>query len=67
MAAELKCRTCKYCVGGGNGSSPGRFWCKHPVAAKSVNAGGKPICRTPRRSDEFTIKRTPKWCPLKGE
>lgn len=62
--SELKCKSCKYCVGGKISSAPGRWWCEHPIAAKSVNCAARVICKTPRRSDEFTIKRTPKWCPL---
>ena len=63
----LKCKTCKFCVVGGVGSSRGRYYCEHPVAAESACASAKLICYVPRRSEDFTIKRTPKWCPLKDE
>ncbi|MCM1277110.1 MAG: hypothetical protein NC299_17410 [Lachnospiraceae bacterium] len=63
----LKCKTCGYCRGGGSGSARGRYYCGHPDAAKEACASAKPICYTPRWSNEFTIKRTPKWCPLKFE
>ncbi len=63
----LKCKTCRYCVGGGHGSARGRYYCEHPVAAEMACASSKPICYVPRRSNEFTIKKTPKWCPLKDE
>lgn len=60
----LKCKCCKYCVGGGEGSSRGKYYCEHPIAAAC--AAAKLICYVPRRSEEFTIKKTPKWCPLEG-
>ena len=63
----LECKTCRYCVVGGVGSSRGRYYCEHPVAAESACASAKLICYVPRRSEDFTIKRTPKWCPLKDE
>lgn len=63
----LKCKRCKYCVGGSAGSSRGRYYCEHPIAAASACAAAKLICYVPRHSEEFTIKKTPKWCPMKDE
>ena len=61
----LKCKTCRYCKGGGSGGARGKYYCKHPVAAEEACASAKLICYVPRWSNEFTIKKTPKWCPLK--
>lgn len=65
----LDCKECKYCTFEGSNGRPGRYYCKHaknPNADKRISAYTI-ICRTERRSEEFTIQRTPKWCPNKIE
>jgi hypothetical protein len=56
------CENCKFeqCNGGVN-----RFYCTHPAAAASVNAGARLIARTERHSTELPVKTAPRWCPIK--
>ena len=51
------CENCKFeqCNGGVN-----RFYCTHPAAAASVNAGARLIARTERHSTELPVKTAPR-------
>jgi len=61
----LNCKTCIFCGFNGGKGRPGKYFCLHPQNPSSVarTAAFKFICKTERRSTEFTIKNTPKWCP----
>ncbi|MBE5757582.1 MAG: hypothetical protein E7345_01445 [Clostridiales bacterium] len=65
----IKCKDCEHCVF--NESKNGRsiYFCRHAKSPSVLarTAGQTEICRTERRSTEFTIKKTPKWCPLNIE
>ncbi len=61
----MKCKDCIYCEFLERNGDPNRYYCTHPVAAEMACAWAKMICRTARGSAEMTIKRTPRWCPLK--
>ena len=60
--SELNCRICDHCSFMEGNGNPNRYYCD---LAKTECSPFRMICRTERHSEEFTIKRTPKWCPLK--
>ena len=64
---EIKCKNCKYCEFENGNGSPNRYYCVHRLSKSVLDGtrGNTIICKTERRSEEFTIKRTPRWCPLK--
>ena len=59
---RLKCKTCEHCSFVELNGNPNRYYCN---LARTECTPNRMICRTERRSEEFTIKRTPRWCPLK--
>lgn len=61
-----KCKFAEFRPGKGN---PGRYYCKNPDAkfARSECEPVPMICRTGRHDSDFTIKTSPKWCPLRKE
>lgn len=63
----MNCSDCKYKHFESGNGNPNRYYCIHPVAAVSVNAGARLICKTKRHSEKITIKKSPRWCPLKRE
>lgn len=66
---SVHCKVCKYCEFEDYKGRPNRYYCVHPLNPSSVNhtAGATIVCKTKRHETEMTIKRTPSWCPLKGE
>ena len=65
----MKCKECKYCEFIDRNGRPNIYFCDHPCNPSSLagTSSCKKICTTERRSDEFKIKKTPKWCPLEKE
>ena len=66
---ELKCQNCDQCEFEQSKGRPGRYFCRHrnnPNSVKGTSAYTR-ICKTERYSTDFTIKRTPKWCPKEQE
>ena len=61
----IDCQNCKYCEFQQAKGRPGKYFCLHPQNPSNVKrtAAFMVICKTERRSAEFTIKNTPKWCP----
>lgn len=59
--ANIKCKSCEHCSFCKLNGSPNRYYCD---AASTNCTPNRLICRTERRSEKFTIKRAPKWCPL---
>ncbi len=61
----IKCENCKFCEYFGSKGRPGKCFCLHKESpsCKAGTAGYTKICSTERNSKDFTIKRTPKWCP----
>lgn len=64
MANAIKCKTCSHCEFLEINGRPNRYYCG---AVKDGCMPDKLICKTERHSKEFTIKRTPKWCPFKED
>ncbi|MHC1722487.1 MAG: hypothetical protein AB9836_04680 [Aminipila sp.] len=62
MEKELECKICEHMNFEDGHGNPNRYYCN---AASTQCTPFKLICKTERHSTEFTIKRTPKWCPLK--
>ena len=64
---KIRCNECKYAKHYTYNGSPGRYYCENPDAAYARNeCEPKPmICRTGRHNYDFTIKTSPKWCPLR--
>lgn len=62
----IKCKECKYCEFSEGNGDPNRYYCTHKDSPSRIKgtAGATLICKTERRAKEFTIKKTPKWCPL---
>ena len=61
----IDCKNCKHCKFEQGKGRPGKYFCMHPQNPSVIehSASYKVICSTERRSTEFTIKKTPKWCP----
>lgn len=65
MASELRCKSCKECSFEEYPNGVNRYYCSHPKADKIQPH--RLICKTERRSKEFSRKNTPRWCPQKIE
>jgi len=61
---ELKCKTCDACSFEEFNGRPNRYYCEE---ARTIDRPCRLICKTKRHSRDFTVKRTPKWCPRKGK
>ena len=59
---EIKCKACSNCSFCEGNGSPNRYYCE---VATTECSPRRLICKTERHSREFTIKRTPRWCPAK--
>ena len=64
MENEIECKNCSHCEFMKGNGRPNRYYCNE---ARGECSPAKLICKTERHSEEFTIKRTPKWCPLKED
>lgn len=64
----INCENCKQCVFSDGHGSPNRYYCSHKENPDRISGigGFTLICKTERHSKEFTIKKTPRWCPMKN-
>jgi hypothetical protein len=60
----MKCSECKHCKFAPSKDGANRYYCNHKKAGESVNASARLLARTKRHSDELTIKKAPRWCPI---
>ena len=66
--AIRKCSECEFAKFADGNGNPNRYYCEHKNArfARSKCEPVPMICRTDRHSREFTIKTSPKWCPIRN-
>lgn len=60
----VNCKECEHCSFYKGNGSPNRYYCE---ITRDECTPRKLICKTERHREEFTIKRTPKWCPKGSE
>lgn len=61
---EILCKTCDQCSFNKGNGNPNRYYC---LGVRDNCTPHKLICKTERHSEEYTIKRTPRWCPMKNK
>lgn len=64
-----KCSECEYAEFTPGNGNPNRYYCMNEKArfARNQCEPNPLICKTERHSNKFTIKTSPKWCPLRNE
>lgn len=63
---KFNCVNCEHCSFVDCNGSPNRYYCDHRENPNAVRGSSSCtlICKTERHSKEFSIKRTPRWCPV---
>lgn len=62
----MKCNECEDAKFYDGNGTPSRYYCTNKEALKTRSCPANTlICKTARHSKEFTIKTSPKWCPIR--